>query len=356
MSDTTAPGPLRADTWQVDAATLVPARAHRLARPARRATSLLPAGVPGARRLVRQQLGGLFGVPSLAASDADSGPGLLGPDAVSWTVLGESSSIAGGVRSLLVQALHPLAMAGVAEHSRYRADPLARLAGTSSWVTVSTFGTGGRVLAEARRVRAMHRRVTGTAADGRPYAASDPDLLVWVSIALTSSLLATHELFGPTALSPQQVDGFVDEQARAAALLDPRVDLEVLDPDHLGALDVRTLPLLADLPRDRVSLAATLDDARGGALAVTREAADAMDFLERVDLPPGVRSAYRVLLRGVAATLPVPAAMALGFTPRDRDVRALGALLAMLSTATGGSAVRDRARARTADRTTSWSS
>ena len=338
--------PLRTETWQVDRATLVPARLRRVTRTSRRAVRVLPAGLPGAQLLVRRQLGGLFGVPRLTTDEADTGPGLLTPDAVSWTVLGEPSSIAGGVRSLLVQALHPLAMAGVAEHSRYRSDPLARLAGTSAWVTVSTFGTGRRVLTEARRVRGMHRRVAGTAADGRPYAASDPDLLVWVSVALTSSLLATHELFGPTTLTPAEVDAFVDEQARAAALLDPRVDLDDLDPDGLAGLDVDVLPLLADLPRDRDALARCLDDFRDGALAVTRDAADAMDFLERVDLPRPVLPAYRVLFRGVAATLPEPAALALGFTPRDRHVHALGALLAAMRTATGGSPSRDRARQR----------
>jgi uncharacterized protein (DUF2236 family) len=340
------PAPLRTASWQVDAATLVPTRLRRVARPARRAQALLPAGLPGARRLVRGQLGGLFGVPALAADPGDTGPGLLGPGAASWRVLGEPSSIAGGVRSLLVQALHPLAMAGVAEHSRYRADPLARLAGTSAWVTVATFGTGRRVLAEARRVRAMHQRVVGTAPDGRPYAASDPDLLVWVSVALTSSLLATHELFGPTPLSTDEVDRFVDEQARAAALLDPRVELDAVDPDRLGGLDVDALPLLADLPRDRAGLAACLDGFRADALAETREAADAMDFLERVDLPGPVRPAYRVLLRGVAATLPVPAAITLGFAPRDGHVRRLGALLAAMRAATGGSPSRERARGR----------
>lgn len=338
--------PLRTATWHVDPATLVPARLHRLAHPARLAMGLLPAGLPGAQLLVRRQLGGLFGVPALASDDTDRGPGLHGPGAASWIVLGEPSSIAGGVRSLLVQALHPLAMAGVSEHSRYRADPLARLAGTSAWVTVSTFGTGRRVLAEARRVRAMHRRVTGTAPDGRPYAASDPDLLVWVSVALTSSLLATHELFGPSRLTTADADAFVDEQARAAALLDPRVDLDALDPDGLVGLDAEVLPLLAHLPRDRAGLARCLDGFRDGALSVTRDAADAMDFLERVDLPPAVRPAYRVLLRGAAATLPVPAAIALGFTPRDRHVAGLGALLTAMRTATGGSPSRDRARDR----------
>ena len=282
-----------------------------------------------------------------AEDDGDRGPGLNGPGAVSWRVLGEPSSIASGWSACTSRLRTPPAMAGVSDHSRYLSDPLARLAGTSAWVTVSTFGTGRRVLAEARRVRGMHRRVVGTAPDGRAYAASDPTLLVWVSVALTSSLLATHELFGPQALTPAEVDRFVDEQARAAALLDPRVDVEALDPDGLQALDVAGLPLLADLPRSRDALAATMDGFRDGGLAVTRAAADAMDFLERVDLPRAVLPAYRVLFRGVAATLPVPAAIALGFTPRSRHVRALGALLTAMRTATGGSPSRERARART---------
>lgn len=347
---TPSPKPLttsrRGAPWEVDPATLVPHGLRRVAAPARGAARLLPAGLPGARRVVRRQLGDLFGAPSLTADAGDRGPGLMARDAVSWTVLADPSSIAGGVRSLLVQALHPLAMAGVSEHSRYRSDPLARLSGTSTWVTVSTFGTGRRVLAEARRVRGMHGRVTGTARDGRAYAASDADLLVWVSVALTSSFLATHELFAPVRLTPAQADRFVDEQARAAALLDPRVDLDALDPDALVALGPAELPLLADLPRDRAGLGATLDAFRVDALGMTPAAAEAMVFLGEVDLPRPVRPAYRVLLRGAAATLPVPAATALGFTPTHGEVRALGALLTAMRAATGGSPSRDRARRR----------
>lgn len=345
-----APGPTTTPTgpgtWDVDPATLVPRRLGRVAAPARGAARVLPAGLPGARWVVRRQLGGLFGVPSLSAEQGDRGPGLLSPDAASWTVLAEPASIAGGVRSLLVQALHPLAMAGVSEHSRYRADPLARLSGTSAWVTVATFGTGRRVLAEARRVRGMHRRVTGTARDGRPYAASDPDLLVWVSVALTSSLLATHELFAPVALTATDTDRFVDEQARAAALLDPRVDVAALDPDGLAGLDEAALPLLADLPRDRAGLAATLDRFRAGALGITPAAIEAMDFLREVDLSRPVQPAYRLLLGGVAATVPVEAATALGYRPSRRHLRALGALLVTMRTATGGSPSPERARQR----------
>lgn len=338
--------PTGAGTWDVDAATLVPSRLGRVTAPARGAARVLPAGLPGAQWVVRRQLGGLFGVPSLSTAPGDRGPGLLPRDAVSWTVLAEPASIAGGVRSLLVQALHPLAMAGVSEHSRYRADPLARLSGTSAWVTVATFGTGRRVLAEAQRVRALHRRVTGTARDGRAYGASDPALLVWVSVALTSSLLATHELFAPVALTAEQTDRFVDEQARAAALLDPRVDVAALDPDRLVALDDAALPLLTDLPRDRAGLAATLDAFRSEALGITPAAIEAMDFLVRVDLPRPVRHAYRTVLDGVAATLPAEAATALGFTPSRRHVRALGALLVTVRTATGGSPSPERARRR----------
>lgn len=342
-STATWPG---AGTWDVDPATLVPSGLGRVAAPARGAARVLPAGLRGARWVVRRQLGGLFGVASLAADDQDRGPGLLSHDAASWKVLAEPSSIAGGVRSLLVQALHPLAMAGVSEHSRYRADPLARLSGTSSWVTVAIFGTGRRVLAEAQRVRGMHRRVTGTARDGRAYAAADPDLLVWVSVALTSSLLATHELFAPVPLTAQDTDRFVDEQARAAALLDPRVDVAALDPDGLAALDVAELPLLADLPRDRAGLAATLSAFRADVLGITPEAVEAMDFLREVDLPLAVRPAYRLLLGGVASTLPSEAATALGFRASRRRVRELGALLVAMRAATGGSPSPERARRR----------
>jgi uncharacterized protein (DUF2236 family) len=248
----------------------------------------------------------IFGERS-AIADADPDPGLCGPDSPSWRIIAEPAAIAGGVRALVLQTLHPLAMAGVAAHSRYRNDPLARLRSTSAWVTTSTFGTTAQVLEAARKVRRAHRAVHGTAPDGRHYRASDPPLLTWVSVALTSSFLAADRLWSPWPVSRADADAFVAEQSRLAALLDERVDLDALRraPDaaealRAGAVD---LPLLDALPHDVDDLVATLDgvapDLDGGT-----QARDAVRFLRWPPLPTAVRAVYLPLFAGAIGSLP----------------------------------------------------
>ena len=91
--------------------------------------------------------------------------GYFGPDSAVWVVHGDLATLVGGVRALLVQALHPAAVTGVDEHSTYREDPLGRLAGTTRWLTVTTFGSRSAADRECARVRGMHRRVQGTYTD-----------------------------------------------------------------------------------------------------------------------------------------------------------------------------------------------
>ena len=104
-------------------------------------------------------------------------PGLFGPDSVTWRVHGDSSMFVGGLRALLLQLLHPLAMAGVAEHSDYRRHPDRRLARTAVFVATTTYGTTEEAEAAFAMVRRVHETVVGTAPDGRPYAANDPHLV-----------------------------------------------------------------------------------------------------------------------------------------------------------------------------------
>jgi len=111
-------------------------------------------------------------------------------------VHGDSAMFVGGLRALLLQSLHPLAMAAVAGHSGYRGDPWGRLQRTSYFLAVTTFGRASDAEQTIARVRAIHERVTGTAPDGRPYAASDPRLLTWVHIAEADSFLRAHTRFG----------------------------------------------------------------------------------------------------------------------------------------------------------------
>ena len=102
----------------------------------------------------------------------------------------------GGIRAVLLQTLHPAAMTAVAEHSGYRGDMWGRLARTSRFIAVTTFGTAGHAPQAVDAVRAIHTRVSGTLDDGTPYAASDPHLLLWVHVAEIDSFLRTHQTYG----------------------------------------------------------------------------------------------------------------------------------------------------------------
>lgn len=112
-------------------------------------------------------------------------PGLFGPESVSWRVIGDPSAFLGGVRALLVQAAHPEIVAGVADHSRYREDPLGRLSRTSNYVTATTYGSIPEVHAAVRVVRGVHRPVHGTSHRDVPYSAANPAMAAWVHNALT---------------------------------------------------------------------------------------------------------------------------------------------------------------------------
>lgn len=137
----------------------------------------------------------------------------------------------GGLRALLLQSLHPLAMAGVAEHSDYRGDPWGRLQRTSTFLAVTTFGPAADAQRAVDKVRGIHHRVNGVAPDGTPYDASDPHLLEWVHIAEIDSFLAAHQLYGAQPLDQAGRDGYVADTARVAEALGvqnpPRTELEL---------------------------------------------------------------------------------------------------------------------------------
>ena len=117
-------------------------------------------------------------------------PGLFTPDSAVWRVHGNRSGLVGGLRALLLQAVHPLAMAGVAQHSDYRRDPWGRLHRTGSFIAVTTYGSTSAAEANIEMVKRIHLRVHGVASDGRPYTASDPHLLAWVHDTEVDSFLA----------------------------------------------------------------------------------------------------------------------------------------------------------------------
>jgi uncharacterized protein (DUF2236 family) len=154
------------------------------------------------------------GIPEQAADD-----GFFGPSSVAWRISGDLSGLVAGLRALMIQALHPLAMAGVDQHSDWRADPVGRLAATSAYLSTITFGERGTAERAAARVRRIHERVAGVDHEtGKPYAAGDPELLLWVHAALVDSNVAARELFG-TPLTPDDADSYIEEMVVAAELV-----------------------------------------------------------------------------------------------------------------------------------------
>lgn len=194
------------------------------------------------RNRIETQIMSLSGL-SLGRLDLENpkgDPGLFGPDSVSWQVHGDfTSMLIGGISALLLQALHPLALAGVWDHSNFRQDMLGRLRRTGQFISGTTFGSRQDAQWLIDKVRTIHLQVVGTAPDGRPYAASDPDLLTWVHVAEVSSFLAAHLRYRNPDLSPADQDRYYAEIALIA--------------EQLGARDV---------PRSRQAVAAYLQRLR----------------------------------------------------------------------------------------------
>jgi len=169
------------------------------------------------------------GIPEDPADD-----GFFGPASVSWRISGDLAAPVAGLRALMIQALHPLAMAGVDQHSDWRADPVGRLAATSAYLATITFGERAAAERAAARVRRIHKQVTGVDREtGQPYAAGDPALLLWVHAGLVDSNIAARETFG-SPLTPDEADSYVEEMVVAAELVG--VPAEVV-PDSVAALD-----------------------------------------------------------------------------------------------------------------------
>ena len=175
------------------------------------------------RRLRRLLSGSQTGVPAWTPLvEVGDDLGLFAPSDAPWVVHADIATTIGGVRALLVQALHPGSLAGVMQHSRYEEDVLGRLHGTIRWLTISTFGSRAAIEQEAARVRAMHERVRGTYIDEheqqRSYQASDQDLLQWVHLAFTESFLSTHLRYGRKAI-PGGADAYVAQWGAAVTPL-----------------------------------------------------------------------------------------------------------------------------------------
>ena len=209
------------------------------------------------------------------------GPRWFDEDRPIRRVHGDASMFVGGLRALLLQSLHPLAMAGVADHSDYRGDPWGRLARTSTFLAVTTFGTSTDAQRAVDRVRGIHTQVRGMSADGRPYEATDPHLLEWVHIAEIDSFLLAHQLYGAAPLDQRGRDAYVADTARVAMALG-----------------------VADPPRTEKELTERIDAYRPE-LTSTAAAREAARFLLLTPpLPLLARAPYAVLAATSVAMLP----------------------------------------------------
>jgi uncharacterized protein (DUF2236 family) len=151
--------------------------------------------------------------------------GLFGPESVTWRVIGHQASLVGGLRSLMIQSLHPLAMAGVAEFSDYRTRPLRRLQRTSRYVAATTFGTTEQAHEAAALVRRMHKRVHGVdPVTGVAYSAEDPSTQVWVHTVEIHSFLAAYRAFGGV-ISDEECDRYFAENVQVAELVGTPVSM-----------------------------------------------------------------------------------------------------------------------------------
>ena len=197
-------------------------------------------------------------------------------------VHGDASMFVGGIRAVLLQTMHPAAMTAVAEHSGYRGDMWGRLARTSRFIAVTTFGTEEHAQQAVDAVRAIHERVVGTLPDGTPYAASDPHLLRWVHVAEVDSFLRAHQVYGARPLDQAGRDEYVAQTAVVAR------KLGVVDP-----------------PTTEAELAAAVEEFRPE-LTATQYARDAVSFLVwHPPLPLAARPGYAVLVAAAIGLMPV---------------------------------------------------
>lgn len=221
-------------------------------------------------------------LPVVAAGDDR---GLFMPTDAPWIVHGDFATLIGGIRALLVQALHPGSLAGVTDHSRYEADPLGRLAGTTRWLTILTFAGDAAVARESERVNRMHSHVNGDYVDGRgvskEYHAVDSDLLLWVHIAFTESFLTTHQLYSRKPI-PGGADAYIGQWAKAVK------PLGLLDaPENFDDLNM--------------SITRYIDN---GLLQSSELTLRVADFIEHPPLSRTARFFYRFLFQAAATSLP----------------------------------------------------
>lgn len=245
--------------------------------------------------------------------------GFLGPDSVAWRVHADPAGLIGGIRSLTVQALHPRAMAAVAQHSAFRSDFWGRLQRTSNYLFTVVYGTRAEAEQASAVVRAVHARISGTDTfTGLAYRADEPALLTWVHLATVESYLTAHQRYG-RSLSADEADRYVDEMAVLARLVgvaDEAVPHDVVTlRSAFGQWDSR----LAASPEARAAVRTLLDPPLPGRLKLLWQVPAAAAVASLPDhqrrmlrlpwsplLAPGVEFSAATLVTALRLLLPPP--------------------------------------------------
>ena len=170
---------------------------------------------------IAAQVVGLFNDTARGETPVARRPdGLFGPNSVAWRVHGDvGGMMVGGIAALLLQMLHPAVLAGVWDHSNFRADMQGRLRRTAKFIARTTYAGREEAEASIARVRAIHDRVTGLLPDGTPYAANDPAALAWVHVTETTSFLAAWIRYAEPGMPAADQDRYFDEMAVIATAL-----------------------------------------------------------------------------------------------------------------------------------------
>lgn len=242
--------------------------------------------------------------PWLDVVSAGDEEGFFLPSDAPWVVHADFGTLVGGIRALLMQALHPGSLTGVKNHSRYESDPLGRLAGTIRWLTVTTFGSKTAVQNEANRVNRLHTKVVGEYTKGTgetvPYKAADKDLLLWVHIAFMESFLVSHQMY-----SWKQI---------------PKGNAQSGADNYVSQWSVSVAPLgLTTCPMSEAELEREIDKFfDSGLLVSTPDTAKVIAFIKNPPLPGAAKLVYGLLFDAAVLSLRPEFRELLGLKPKPR--------------------------------------
>ena len=242
--------------------------------------------------------------PWLEVVSSGDEEGFFLPSDAPWVVHADFGTLVGGIRALLMQALHPGSLTGVKNHSRYESDPLGRLAGTIRWLTVTTFGSKTAVQNEANRVNRLHTKVVGEYTKGTgetvPYKAADKDLLLWVHIAFMESFLVSHQMY-----SWKQI---------------PKGNAQSGADNYVSHWSVSVAPLgLATCPMSEAELEREIDKFfDSGLLVSTPDTAKVIAFIKNPPLPGAAKLVYGLLFDAAVLSLRPEFRELLGLKPKPR--------------------------------------